>query len=856
MADLALTMKTVADQTRGAGKAVSLDASTQRARRLEVGKLIPWYIIDPTGMLIKEQRSNAATRLSLDPDSGGERLLCLSPHQTAMFLLRVPTLYPWWDAATAIALIFTALVTPLEVGFLPPATDASNGLWILNRIIDLVFVADMVFQFCTMRKSAVEKAAAEDIEWEMDLKIIARGYLTSVWFPLDVMSIAPSGLEIVPILMGTADSNSGLRAFRTMRSLRLIKLVRLAKSSRIMARAMEYVSLSSTTQTAIGLTLQSLLLTHWFACILMISTTFDESPRNTWLFTHGYCTPDTSGEFVGDVTVGDSGSDDEGGWVCVELSFLYLNAFRWAMGLIYHNTIPMFPNLGPFTPTFVDSLNVYHAPFTVSEDVLLIILKLIGLGFWSLTISKLIHAITVLGNPATIAYQQDIDAVNRFCSFNRLPSYLARDLRRYMYNTREVHAERSRAAIYSKLSPLLVTKVTKLLNRSIFDAHIIKSALTDFPPADGERFVSAIVTASTAAVYSPGDRPPGGRLYLITEGVAIHKLFRLLSVGDCWGDEDVLLGPWSRNMRETKSMTYLRVIWVERSAFRRLEGDFPEPYAKMRLYAIWKRARRILGMVLQKQKSILRNSSGGSFRNASSAERLDSAAETRRILGIDALLDGHTADANLSSAPPPADAAIRGSCSREGAATGAITSTGTMWPDGPMTRVPFPTGSGAGGTAEAAVSLDLRSFQAETLQAVDLVGGVIIQTQRQMAETNEGFEQRMQQMEAIAQGSLEATLRLSQQLEQMQTALGLATNQEEPAPLRTPRGTPVVTPAPANHAGSPAVEVLRRQVAQSRAQFRSMRIAAESQKPSGSEPTDGQWRGGGHGTDDMSQVLC
>ena len=65
----------------------------------------------------------------------------------------------------------------------------------------------------------------------------------------------------------------------------------------------------------------------------------------------------------------------------------------------------------------------------------------------------------MLGNPAVIAYQQDIDAVNRFCNFNRLPSKLARELRRYMHNTKEVHANRSRANIYSKLSPLLVAKV-------------------------------------------------------------------------------------------------------------------------------------------------------------------------------------------------------------------------------------------------------------------------------------------------------------------------------------------------------------------------------------------------------------
>ena len=82
------------------------------------------------------------------------------------------------------------------------------------------------------------------------------------------------------------------------------------------------------------------------------------------------------------------------------------------MGLIYHNSIPMFPADGPFQPTFVEG-NVYNAQFTNGEDILVMVLKLIGIGFWSLTIAKLIHAITVLGNPAAIAYQQVCIGVHR-----------------------------------------------------------------------------------------------------------------------------------------------------------------------------------------------------------------------------------------------------------------------------------------------------------------------------------------------------------------------------------------------------------------------------------------------------------
>ena len=176
MADLALTIKAVADQARGAGTAQSINPADPRTmgRRLKYGQVIPWYIIDPTGLLIQEQRSNASTRLQLAPESGGSSFLCLSARQTARLLVQCPTIFPAWDWITGVALLFTAFVTPFEVGFLPPSTDANgrwqmDSLWVINRVIDMVFILDMLFQFFTMRKVAVEKAAEVKIEWEMDV---------------------------------------------------------------------------------------------------------------------------------------------------------------------------------------------------------------------------------------------------------------------------------------------------------------------------------------------------------------------------------------------------------------------------------------------------------------------------------------------------------------------------------------------------------------------------------------------------------------------------------------------------------------------------------------------------------------
>lgn len=545
---------------------------------------IPWYIIDPTGEVRRSQRAKTLRNQKMGGGKTTFGARCSS---------RSPTLYPNWDYLTGIALIFTALVTPFEVGFLKPSTSFTDPLFIINRMIDVCFILDMCFAFFTMKKISFERACASTVpvEWETYLPILARDYFFS-WFWLDVASIAPSALDFVS---GDAQgASAGYRALRTVRTLRLIKLARLVKSSRIIARVMEMINISSTMQTIIFLSVRALLMTHWYACILMIWTTFAGTRMETWLATMGYCEfnePDadpTSGEASGEPRF------DPEDYHCVAVGFLYLKVFKWSLGLVFHNGFsPMRPQQGPFPPYYDEVVNPYSMPFTDGEEVVQILLKLIGIGFWSLTISSLIKTIATLGNPALIAYQQDIDSVNRFCTFNRLPAKLSREMRRYVLNTQEVHMQRQRSAIYSKISPLLVTKVTRQLNRPLFDSSFIQKALSEIPPAEGEKFVSGLVTSSTMSVFSPGDRPPSKRLYIITNGVASYRN-QMLGVGDSWGDTDVLLAIPPKPSRETKAITYLRVIWIGRDDFRKLEDDFPAAFKALRAVAIFKRARTIL----------------------------------------------------------------------------------------------------------------------------------------------------------------------------------------------------------------------------------------------------------------------
>ena len=84
-----------------------------------------------------ERKRSVAARAKLSQDTYKSKYL-LDPRK-----------HRWmakWDLLVVIALMFTAIVTPLEVVFLDEGFYFST-LWILNRIIDLVFTIDILIIF-------------------------------------------------------------------------------------------------------------------------------------------------------------------------------------------------------------------------------------------------------------------------------------------------------------------------------------------------------------------------------------------------------------------------------------------------------------------------------------------------------------------------------------------------------------------------------------------------------------------------------------------------------------------------------------------------------------------------------------
>ena len=159
-------------------------------------------------------------------------------------------LMQYWDFFTLSALFFTSTVTPYEVAFLweepkffdpPEKIGAWMPLFVINILVNLVFMVDIVFNFFLPYKEPVKKGGG----LIKSHKRIAKNYLTS-WFIIDIISVLP--VDQVMMAVDTANmgsSTSVLGMIRMLRLLRLLKLARILRASRIFSRWENEISLSS-----------------------------------------------------------------------------------------------------------------------------------------------------------------------------------------------------------------------------------------------------------------------------------------------------------------------------------------------------------------------------------------------------------------------------------------------------------------------------------------------------------------------------------------------------------------------------------------------------------------------------------
>ena len=131
-----------------------------------------------------------------------------------------------WDLLMMILLLFCAFVTPFEIGFID--TSEVDNLFIINQIINVLFIFDVILAFNTGYFSF------EIGMWVTNRRMIIRAYAHS-WMGIDFVSCFP--FDIISLLVGTSGGMSQYtQALRLVRLARLGKLLRILRASRILNR--------------------------------------------------------------------------------------------------------------------------------------------------------------------------------------------------------------------------------------------------------------------------------------------------------------------------------------------------------------------------------------------------------------------------------------------------------------------------------------------------------------------------------------------------------------------------------------------------------------------------------------------
>jgi len=295
--------------------------------------------------------------------------------------------YSYWDVGSFLFLIYTAIITPVEIAMVVPSSSVTP-LFLVNRVVDLFFSLDLLLNFFVAHQLDPKQGG----RWVTKRGLIAAHYARG-WFLPDLLSVLPFDLLIFLGAFGT--SASDVRLIRLIRLVRLAKLLRLLRASRLIARWQSALSISYATVALCKWTAYSVFAMHLLACVWAYAavnyvTTDEPLQRTTWIIDNG----------LEEATV----------------TRLYARSF-------YTACLAVFGSVGSIVPT------------NSTEYVLLTSMLIVGSLFWSWVIGSICGALATL-NPHIAAHQNTMDALNRFIVARQLQSSATR-VRDYFISRRD-----------------------------------------------------------------------------------------------------------------------------------------------------------------------------------------------------------------------------------------------------------------------------------------------------------------------------------------------------------------------------------------------------------------------------------
>jgi len=536
---------------------------------------------------------------------------CLKRCRTSMQELTIPPerwYMGYWDTLTSLALVFTAFVTPFEIGFTDPAATwavaKTNPLFIVNRCVDCLFIMDLLVSFLRQFRDSSGNI-------KRDVITIARYYLRG-WFTVDFISVIPFDvitLEEVGLIKPSAGSR--LKVLRLIRLLRLMKLIKILRASKTFEEWETSMRIDYSMLNLAFYVTMIMVFSHWIACTWALTGRMHEAEKY-----------DDDGQSDVDWITQTEANKGR----LYKMKTLYFAALHFAV----------------MTLTTVGYGDI--VPYSDAEYVVCVIIMLIGGMFWAYVIGGLCEIATSM-DPHGTKYKQIMGDLNFMMDDHDMDNGLQCEIRRFWKASQHLQRLQSYGELVERLSPALKGKVAWAANKWwlakvwYFNEMIYADEDGDgdpdpeyfaemlgykMPPAVGTacevamNFVSELARQVNFHMFAAGERmpgPPTALCVIVNRGGLVGRQGRMKRFGDVWG-YDVLLVRGEEMQKIAAAgmvmmLTFVEIGRLERDDFQHVlqeGGDngegFPQMVMQMRRARAWMALKSMfVSMAQQKQKT-------------------------------------------------------------------------------------------------------------------------------------------------------------------------------------------------------------------------------------------------------------
>ncbi|KDO27239.1 hypothetical protein SPRG_07488 [Saprolegnia parasitica CBS 223.65] len=461
-----------------------------------------------------------------------------------------------WDIYMIFLLMWTSLVVPYEIAFV--TTDAINALFVLDRIVDLSFLTDMIFNFMTPYVDKETNQLVEDPS--MIISHYARG-----WFLADFVSILP--FDFVGMFLGTDSSSSNLKTLKIIRVIRLFRLVKLARvfrASRIYSRWEAILGFKYTSVKLAKFLSSVLMLAHWLACLWGLTPQLEAvaDGAENWQSAYHIASADESTKYI---------------------VSLYWSVMT--IGTVGYGDVQ---------------------PKTDFERVVCIMCMLAGGGTYAYIIGAVCGLVAAMDESET-EFNQQMDHLNVYMKKEKVPQAMKIKLREYFLHSRDLLQHKYFSHVIATLSPGLRGLISVYTNGEwTNNVHFFNGG----PYDEHVRFVTAITQKLRAELFPPNENiihhgDPTDKMYIVSKGI-VARLGRVLGKGRFFG-EDVILCHGVRNY-VVRTLTYVDAYSLSRDDLEAVlaNGLFPFKAKKIRVAAAFLALRRLMQSMLHELREVRR----------------------------------------------------------------------------------------------------------------------------------------------------------------------------------------------------------------------------------------------------------